>query len=254
MVRQVRQECGRADFRRAIKFLAAAAVVLLAASDGRAQDSAAGSRSSSTPSLRQIAEKKSAEWEALAKGLGAKIARMLPCDPRVKSAIEEVSRGSEARLAALGEELKAALERAKADSEQARQAVAEEETRRRESDAERADSEQERAAVDPQLADLTESAKRRAAFEEARKKLAGIAELVGQRAVDSGDATQLETILDASLRGLLVACQAREASLRTEQAALAKEASRWSEYYAARLARAQLECSITNPTAPRRKK
>ncbi len=237
-----------------MKWLAPAAVAVLAAICGWAQDSTSTGQSVTTPSLRQIAEKKSADWEALASGLDAKIARMLPCDPRVKSAILEVSRASEAQLAALSEATKAAIDRAKADSEHVRLAVADEEGRRRESEAERVDSGQERAAVEGQLADLTESAKRRAAFEEARKKLAEIAALVGPRAADREDAVKLETLLDASLRELLIACQAREEALGKEQAALTAEATRWGEYYAARLARAQTECSITNPASAPRKK
>lgn len=240
-----------------MKWLAPAAVVLLAAAGGRAQDGGAAAQSL-TPlnaaSLRQIAEKKSAEWEALARPLDGKIAHMLPCDPRVASAIEEVSRASEARLAAIGDALKAAVDRAKADTEQARLAVTGEEARLRETDAERVDSEQERATVDAQLADLTEGAKRQAAFEEARKKLAQIAALVGGRASYGGDAEKLDVALNTSLRELLVASQAREAALEKEQAALAAEASRWSEYYTARLARAQTECSITNPAGAKKKK
>jgi hypothetical protein len=230
-----------------VKWLAPAAVVLLAASSGRAQDAAA-------PSLRQIAEKKSAEWEALARGLDGKIARMLPCDPRVNSAIQEVSRASEARQAALRDALKAAADRARADREQAQLAVAGEEARLREMRAERGDSEQERSTVEGQLADLTESVKRRAAFEEARRKLAQIAALAGQRAADSADAEKLATALNTSLRELLVALQAREAALANAQAALTSEASRWNEYYAARLARAGTECTITKPAGTTKKK
>jgi hypothetical protein len=238
-----------------VNWVATAAIITLTTPGGWAQSSAAAAQPTATASLRQIAETKSAEWETLAKALDAKIARMLPCDPRVKSAITEVIRASEARLAALGEAMKGAVDRAAADSEHARVAVADEEGRRRESAAERVDSGQERAAAEGQLADLTESAKRRPAFEEARQKLAGLAAQVAQRASDREEAVKLETLLDASLRELLVACQAREQALRKEQAALTLEASRWSEYYAARLARAQTECTITNPAnAPKTKK
>src|ERR1700685_1017693 len=55
-----------------------------------------------------LAQKRAAEWETLAKGLEARIVRMLPCDPRVKGAIEEVSRASQARLASLSDYLNAA--------------------------------------------------------------------------------------------------------------------------------------------------
>src|SRR3984957_15543058 len=52
-------------------------------------------------SLRQVADKASADWQGLAKGLEQKIATLLPCDPKSRAAGEEVSRASDARLAAL---------------------------------------------------------------------------------------------------------------------------------------------------------
>jgi hypothetical protein len=240
-----------------VKQLAATLALLFAASGARGQDGGAVSQPAAPPeaaSLRQVAEKKSAEWEVLARALDGKIARMLPCDARVSSAIEEVSRASEARLAALADALKAEADRARTDSGQARAAVTGEESRLREKDAERVDSAQERTDVDRQLADLTEGAKRQAAFEDARKKLALIAASIDRRAADSADAENLDTALNTSLRELLVACQAREAALAKEQAALAAEASRWSVYYTARLARAGIECSVTNPAGAKKKK
>jgi hypothetical protein len=206
-------------------------------------------------SARETAAKRTAEWESLAKALDAKIARMLPCDPRAKSAIEEVSRASEARMAALGEVLKVALVQANTDTERVRLALASEDAALREEETERADSEQERVAVDGQLADLTASAKRREGLEEARKKLADIAAITTSRVKDADDQFQLRATLDISLRDLLAAGHARQTALQNEQAALAAEASRWSDYYAARLARAQTECSITgSPNTQQRKK
>jgi len=206
-------------------------------------------------SARETAAKRTAEWEALAKTLDAKIARMLPCDPRAKAAIEEVSRSSEARMAALGEVLKIALAQANADAERVRLALAAEDASLREVETERADSEQERVAVDGQLADLTASAKRREGLEEARKKLADIEAITTSRVKDADDLFQLRATLDISLRDLLAAGHARQTAIQNEQAALVAEASRWTDYYAVRLARAQTECSITGPAAlPQRKK
>jgi hypothetical protein len=180
---------------------------------------------------------------------------MLPCDPRAKSAIEEVSRASEARMAALGEVLKIALVQATADTERVRLALAAEDASLREVEIERADSEQERDAVDGQLADLTAGAKRRQGLEEAQKKLAAIAAITTSRVKEADDLFQLRATLDISLRDLLAAGRARQTALQTEQAALAAEAARWTDYYAARLARAQTECSITgSPSSQQRKK
>ena len=57
--------------------------------------------------LEQTAQKRHAEWEALAKDMNDRMARILPCDPRALAAVTEVSRASEARLAALADYLRA---------------------------------------------------------------------------------------------------------------------------------------------------
>jgi hypothetical protein len=236
-----------------VRWLKLAAAGMLAAVVVLAQGNA-GQSSGADPgmSLREIAVKRTAEWESLAKALEAKIARLLPCDPPARAAIEEVSRASEARLAALGAVLKAELTQANADTEVARLAFAAEDASLREAEAEVSDSQQEQAAVDRQLADLTASAKRREGLEDARKKLSEIAAIVAARATSAEEQVQLRVTLDMSLRDLLAADHARLTALQVEQAALSAEVSRWSDYYVARLARAQTECSIT--TTPTRKK
>ncbi len=61
---------------------------MLAAGVGWAQAGANGETpAESAASVRQIAEKRAAEWETLAKALDAKTARMLPCDPQAKEAV-----------------------------------------------------------------------------------------------------------------------------------------------------------------------
>ncbi len=106
---------------------------------------------------------------------------MLPCDPRAKGAIEEVSRASEVRMAALGEVLKVALAQANADSERVRLALAAEDASLRDVETERADSEQARTAIDGQLGELTESANHHEGLEDARKKLTEIAAITARR-------------------------------------------------------------------------
>ena len=59
-------------------------------------------------SLAQTARQKAADWDTLAQALDASIGRLLPCDPKGPAAIEEVSRASDARLAALADYLQAA--------------------------------------------------------------------------------------------------------------------------------------------------
>ena len=58
--------------------------------------------------LRDKAEKSAAAWQTLADGLDARTSRLLPCDSKMKAAIDEVSRASEARMTALLEYLREA--------------------------------------------------------------------------------------------------------------------------------------------------
>lgn len=252
MVRQVCEKRGHADFTRGVRWGKLAAASMLAAGVFAPAVLPQEAPASPAVSARETAAKRTAEWESLAKALDAKIARMLPCDPRAKGAIEEVSRASEARMAALSQVLKMSLAQGTADTERVRLALAAEDASLHEVEIERADSEQERVAVDGQLADLTASVKRREGLEEALKKLTDISAITTSRVKDADDLFQLRATLDISLRDLLAAGHARQTAIQNEQAALAAEASRWTDYYAARLARAQTECSITG--SPRRKK
>src|ERR1043166_3512969 len=66
--------------------------------------------------LEQTVQKRHSEWESLAKDLSERMARILPCDPRVMTAITEVSRASEARLAAIADYLRAVSAKAFAET------------------------------------------------------------------------------------------------------------------------------------------
>jgi hypothetical protein len=138
----------------------------------------------------------------------------------------------------------------------AAKALAEQEALSRGLDLERAEADQQRIAVEAQLADLAESMKRRGQLTEAHKALASIGDLIRQRAAGAQQQATRRAALVAALRDLTAALEAREKSLQTENSALSIEASRWSDYYASRLARAHTECSITNqgPTRPLRRK
>lgn len=203
--------------------------------------------------LLAAAEQKAAEWETLASGLEARIGRMLPCDPRVRAAIEEASRASEARLLAMSQYLKAAVALAKADTEAARAAAASQDDGNKDLETERAEAEQGRIAIEGQIADLGDSVRRLAALEGAQKKLTEIAAMIRERAERTQQLADNKNTLAVPLKNLLAGYQARQAALEDEQAALTVETSRWSEYYTARLARAQMECSIINQTGRRKK-
>jgi chromosome segregation ATPase len=206
------------------------------------------------PGLAERAAKADANWEALAKGLDAKIQRMLPCDPRLTAAIEEVSQASQARLAAMNQYLQAAVARARQDTETARLALVAEQASARDLETDRAEAEQERIAIEGQLSDLTDSVKRRPSLEEARAKLQSIEESVAARARDLQSLATKRTPLAAALSDLVQARQARQRALEAQLDALALETLRWGDYYAARLARARTECEITNPVGTSRRK
>ncbi len=205
-------------------------------------------------SLEQTANKRTQEWDKLATGLESKIARMLPCDPRVRDALQEVSRASDARLAAVSRYLEAAQAQAKNDVGKARQALAEQQAAAKDLETERTEAEQERAAIDGEIANLAESAKRREALDDARKKLQEIRAKIEARIGGAQQEAARRAALIASLEELQTGYDARQKAIAAEISALASETARWGEYYATRLARAQTECSITNPGAPQRKK
>jgi hypothetical protein len=210
--------------------------------------------------LQQAAEKRAAEWDALAKGLEVKLARMLPCDPRVRASIDEVSRASDARLAALATYLQAAAAQAKTDLDRVQGLLTSQEFASKESATEKAEAEQELAAIDAQSADLAESAKRRAALAEAQAKLSEVAALIRERMSRAQQQETRREALAGALRQVASTYEARQKAFDTERSALATENTRWAEYYAARMSRAQMECAVTNPAvaaptrAPQRKK
>ena len=206
--------------------------------------------------LKQTVEQKNSEWDALARTIESKLARMLPCDPRVRTSIEEVSRASEARLAALSQYLQALSAQARADSDAASKAVSDQELALRDIETGRAESEQQRIAVEAQLSDLNESLKRRPQLADAQKSLAAIAVDLRQHGTLADQEAARRSAFAGALRDLQAALVAREKAIQAEVAALTIETARWGDYYAMRIARANTECSITNqsPSKPARKK
>lgn len=200
--------------------------------------------------LRQVAEKRSSDWDTLAKGLEVKLARMLPCDPRVRTSIEEVSRASDARLAALAQYLQANAAQAKLDVDRVQRLLADQESFSKDAEIEKAEADQERVAIKGRSADLAESAKRRPSLSEAQKKLGEIAAMTRERTSRAQEQVARREALAEVLRQVGAAYQARQKAIETELSALLIETSRWGEYYAARMARAQTECSVTGPASP----
>jgi hypothetical protein len=210
--------------------------------------------------LEQAAEKKAADWDALAKALEVKLARMLPCDPRVRTSIDEVSRASDTRLAAFAVYLEAAAAQAKTDLERVQGVLSAQEFAIKESSTEKTEADAELAAIDGQAADLAESVKRRPSLAEAQNKLSEIAAMIRERAPRAQQQETRQEALAAALRQVASTYEARRKAFETERSALLIENTRWGDYYTARMSRAQMECAVTNPAAatppraPQRKK
>jgi hypothetical protein len=224
------------------------ALLALLAVSASAQDIAA---------LRQTADKAAADWDALAKSLEPRIARLLPCDSNSQAAVEEVSHTSEARLAALAAYLKAAAAKAKEDTESAKKVLAVEASLAGGWNTERTEADQQGASIEALVGDLKESMRKRAALAGAEQVLVEIARMVKERATKSTDLAARKDVISALLGDLVVAYQDRQTALEKESAQLDVETARWNAYYAARLARAAMECTVVNnPTgnAPPRKK
>ena len=200
--------------------------------------------------LQQIAQKRHAEWEALAKDMNDRMSRMLPCDPRAQAAVTEVSRASEARLGALADYLRAASSQAFAETAAARSLLNAEERRAVEASLERADAGREQTAADTQSDALSQSVKQRASLEAPQKLLAQITAMIHQRTAAMEQQAGSADAAVALLRDLVTKFDARDAALREEFAASEAERTRWNGYYAARRTRAQIECSITQIGTP----
>jgi hypothetical protein len=233
-----------------IGFLCIFAAVAVVAQDRPAQDKPAGL----FPTLQQNVDKRTGEWESLANGLEGRIGRLLPCDPRVRTAIDEVSRASEGRVVALTEYWLAVSAASKTQAEAVQRLLAQEDSNGADRKTDLADAEQERVAVNAQLTDLGESAKRLPSLAAAQKALEGLAQSSAKLATLATQRGQSAERLSQELRDLLAATQARQTAIENAMKALAAEGLRWSGYYSSRQARAQTECTITNPggaTAPR---
>ena len=205
------------------------------------------------PTLQQNVEKRTSEWDTLANNLEGRIGRLLPCDSRLRGAIDEVSRASEGRIVALTEYWLAVSAASKTQTEAVRRLLAQEEASAADRKADQADAEQERVAVTAQIADLAESARRLPSLAAAQKALDGLAQSSARMAAQTAERGQSAERLSQELRDLLATAEARQAAIDNAMKALAAEGLRWSGYYSSRQARAQTECTITNPggAAPR---
>lgn len=203
--------------------------------------------------LRQNAEQKTQAWETLAKSLETRIRGLLPCDPRIAAAVNEVSRASDARLIAFNDYFAAVLAEASA---QAKQASALQDSQRKAGaellDTEHAEGIEERAGTENQISQLTANVQRRPELRDAETALRAVANLTDQRNLVMVQLAPQVNSLNESLRTLASQAQEAESAIKALAAAHQTEADRWRAYYAARATRVQAECIAVNPgVAPR---
>jgi len=225
-------------------------IAAVAAAQGTPQAADPAAPPDPLSAAQQNAERAAKSWMILAQGLDLQLAPLLPCDPKARKAVQDTSKASDARVAALGAYLRLIAAQAADQTAEARRRLASEEARAPETADDRTDAALERSAVEAQSMNLSGSADSRPGLREARNILAQIADISGRRSalVDrlAGERDRGVT----ALRGLVAAYQAREAALKDEMAAFQSEASRWNTYYSVRLARVQAECSAIGAAAP----
>jgi len=201
--------------------------------------------------LAQTAQQKRADWDRLAQSLDTSILALLPCDPKATAAIMEVSKASEARIAATAAYLQEAGRQAALQAAAARSVLASVEPLRPDLAVEKLDLAQEQLAVKGQTSALADplinsaGGQRRPSFNGPRDDLRQIAALEQQRSDAVDSATSHADSAAGAVRDMITQLVAREAALKEAQAAFEAEGSRWTAYYAARLARAQMECNVT---------
>lgn len=228
--------------------------VLLASTAFSQEPPAAPDLKPAVSEAARTAEQKNAEWAALASALELKVARLLPCDANVKSAIEEVSRASDVRFAAMEAYWQEVQDRSQEQAKIARRLAEQNDALVASWKNERADSEKAQARLEEQALDLKESLRTIAALAPAARVLDGISRnseaLTGQSTDRETEISQL----NAHWNDVIRTAQLRDASIENHMKALARERDRWSAYYAARVARGQVECSLTSsaPSAPRK--
>lgn len=196
--------------------------------------------------FEQNAAKRNSEWTTLSTNLEQRLARFLPCDSRIRSAIEETSRASEARITALTSYWMAVSGKSKSQIDAIRRLRAQEEARKGEWAADRAEAQQEQAAVAQQSGLLAVGVSRVPALAGAQTALAAAAQAMRKLQQEFEERQLTGDQLTAELGELLAASQARQSAIEAQLKLIGTEGTRWSAYYTARLERAQTECAITD--------
>lgn len=203
----------------------------------------------SLPALQQSVSQRTAEWNTLATNLEQRVARLLPCDPQARAAIDEVSRASDARGIALTSYWTMVSLQSKTQIEAIRRLLAQEEDRAGDWAADANQARVDVALAAALGASLASSVSQVPALAAPQKDLEAIEEAYRLFEKQSQERTASGGQLLGDLRELLKASQARQAAIDERLKTVGVEGERWSAYYAARQARAQVECALVNPGA-----
>lgn len=203
----------------------------------------------SLPALQQTVAQRTSEWNALAANLEQRIARLLPCDPAARTSIDEVGRASDSRSVALTSYWTMASIQSKNQVEVIRELLAQEEGRIGDWAAETSQARVDVALAKAQETSLAISVRQLPAMANPRKDLETIGEKYGLLEKQMQERAAGGNRLLDDLRELLKTSQARQAAIDERMKTVSTEGQRWSAYYAAREARAQIECALVNPAA-----
>jgi len=211
----------------------------------RAQDAGANSLTA----LQDAAAKRTAEWSTLTTSLEVRLARMLPCDPRVRTSVDEVAKASDTRTVALTTYWDMVAIHSKAQIEAIRRLLPREEERGEDWTKDKTESAQEVAATSAQAAALKANLPQLPALANPQKSLESLSETARLLAGQSQEREANGGLLLDDLRDLLQASRARQSAIDAQLKSVSAEGQRWSAYYAARQARAQMECVLINPAS-----
>jgi len=187
-----------------------------------AQDTGAKSLSA----LQDAAAKRTAEWNTLTIGLELRLARLLPCDPRVRTAVDEVGRAADTRTVALTSYWNMVSIQSKAQVEAIRGLLTLEQQRAEDWANDKTETEQEVAVTSAQAAALKTSLQQVPALANPQKSLESLAETNQMLA---GQARERETnggLLVDELRDLLKASQARQSAIDEQLKSVSAEGQR----------------------------
>jgi hypothetical protein len=201
----------------------------------------------SLPALQQSVAQRTAEWNALASNLEQRVARLLPCDPQARAAIDDAGRASDARTQALVKYWTVASLQSKAQIDTIRDLVAQEQDRAGDRAVEVSEAHLDIDLTVAEATTLTSSVRQLPALAAPQKHLQNIVEQYRSAEKQVQARALVSDSLLADLRELLNAGQTRQAAIEERLKAAIAEGQRWNYYYAARLARTQVECFLINP-------